>query len=106
VYSCEQLVYNVIMGDVLQPRRESLPRLFVSCGATMEIFEQVRRCRYCQSDMTDSVSAQSYRENPYCALCVNDRLRAADEAMGPTKWVRIGHYIKLVPVNEIALEGT
>jgi hypothetical protein len=67
--------------------------------------EAVRRCRYCGNDMTDTVPAESYRENPYCGECLAERLREADEAIGPTRVVRSGHYVSYVPVSGTAPAG-
>lgn len=63
-------------------------------------YEVVRRCEYCNRDMTREVSAQSYLENPFCRHCVHERLEEADSLMEPTKWVRSGDYLTLVPLSE------
>ena len=60
------------------------------------MLELVRRCNHCASDMTNRVSAESYLENPYCNGCLNARLDIANEKLGPTRWERSGHYVKLV----------
>jgi hypothetical protein len=56
--------------------------------------------------MTDAVSADSYRENPYCGKCLAERLRKADEALGPTEIVRCDYYVSYVPKSGIALADT
>lgn len=38
------------------------------------MIERKRLCRYCNSDMTDSVTAESYAQNPYCTACLYERL--------------------------------
>lgn len=48
--------------------------------AKATILELVRRCHHCQRVM--DVSAREYDENPFCRLCLKERL--AKEA-GPTQ---------------------
>ena len=65
----------------------------------MQIYERVRRCKYCNSDMTDTVSGMSYQENPFCDGCFQERVQNAAEKLGPGKWRRIPNtkYIEWVP---------
>ena len=66
----------------------------------MQLLEVVRRCRYCGSDMTRNVSSESYRENPFCAGCLNDRMGIAKNELGPIRNERHGHYLVAVRVLE------
>jgi len=39
----------------------------------------------------------SYRENPFCKQCLNERLATAREEMGPMELSVEGHYFKWIP---------
>ena len=71
-----------------------------------QFFQAVRRCRYCKSDMTDTVSADSYLENPYCHHCLHERLRRASESLGRMQWITTGSMISVIPKTETVAEGT
>jgi hypothetical protein len=47
-----------------------------------------QRCQYCDREM--SCSAASYRENPFCRLCLHERVATAAAAQGPTRLVSVG----------------
>ena len=66
----------------------------------MHLLERVRRCRFCGSDMTDSTSATSYSQNPYCDGCFEERMNRADRQFGPRTWTRVGEYFESIRVNE------
>lgn len=39
----------------------------------VQVIKVIRRCHYCQSDMTDVTSAVSYAQNPFCNACQSER---------------------------------
>lgn len=61
----------------------------------IRILEQVRRCQFCGSDMT-SIPFQEYREDPFCNLCLSERVSAAQDAIGQVHIVDEGEYNRLV----------
>lgn len=66
-----------------------------------QVFELIRRCKYCGSDMTDSVSAMGYMENPFCTGCLKERIEKTASERGPGHWERCGDYIQWVPDKEV-----
>lgn len=66
----------------------------------MHILERIRRCRHCGSDMTDTTSSSSYRENPFCGGCLEERLQNAAATLGPIRHRRVGQYIEPIQVNQ------
>lgn len=66
----------------------------------MNMFEKLRRCKYCSRDMTDSVSPDSYQQNPYCAVCDSERTQAAVEALGETTLCEVGGYLYFSPTPQ------
>jgi hypothetical protein len=66
----------------------------------MQILQIVNRCRYCGSDMTDSVTSISYLENPYCSSCLNERLKKAATLLGPIKNRVVGRYLEPMLLNQ------
>jgi hypothetical protein len=49
------------------------------------------RCLYCDRLMERDSEARL--ENPYCALCLLDRLRAGAESVGPVEWQEERDYL-------------
>ena len=41
-----------------------------------EMLERVQRCRYCHREM--AIPALNYAENPYCKVCLGDRIEAVE----------------------------
>lgn len=66
----------------------------------MKLLELVRKCQHCSSDMTDKVSPRAYLENPFCASCFGDRLKSAQDELGPVRNVLMGHYLAAIPLNQ------
>jgi hypothetical protein len=61
------------------------------------IFEEIQRCHYCGIEMTNS--PLSYIENPFCNVCLPERTRKAEEAIGLFRWKRSpGNYLRLEPL--------
>lgn len=60
------------------------------------MLERIRRCNYCNSDMTDAVSSLSYSQNPFCDECYDDRVAAASASAGPRIRKRVGRYFESV----------
>jgi hypothetical protein len=69
------------------------------------ILESVRRCRFCGSDMTDSVPPLAYRENPFCVGCLPQRLSEAKERLGPTMTRVVGNYTQVIPLTQKSPSG-
>lgn len=53
----------------------------------MELYEKIYRCKYCNREM----KASGYNQNPFCQVCLPERIEKAKSEVGPGK---------LVPVNE------
>jgi hypothetical protein len=47
----------------------------------MNILELVRRCTYCNSDMT-SIPSDAYASNPFCDGCFNQRVQEESSKLG------------------------
>ena len=52
-------------------------------------------CPCCKKE--NKTSAMSYRENPFCKQCLNERLATAREEMGLMELSVEGHYFKWLP---------
>ena len=52
-------------------------------------------CPHCKK--VNRTSDMSYRENPFCKQCLNERLATAREEMGPIELSIEGHYFKWLP---------
>ena len=62
-----------------------------------EVFEQLRRCRYCGQEM--SVTATAYAESPFCVRCLPERIaRAADRQI---EWRLIGEYFEPIRPRQL-----
>jgi hypothetical protein len=59
----------------------------------MQILERVRRCKYCASDMTDSVSSDSFAENPLCQQCLPERVGTIAKSPNELTAVKVGEYV-------------
>lgn len=58
---------------------------------------RIQRCKFCRREM--NVSALGYQENPFCSLCLHDRMQQAADKRGPVEWVdEDGHYAVLKPI--------
>jgi hypothetical protein len=68
----------------------------------MKILERLRRCNYCRHDMTDEVSPDSYRQNPYCKNCADERKQAAIKARGEVTLKEVAGSLFLSPVQRTA----
>jgi hypothetical protein len=68
----------------------------------LEIVERPRLCRHCRSDMTETVSPDSYFENPYCEGCDSERTALISDSIGPTELVDLGGYLYFRPVSQKA----
>ena len=66
----------------------------------MHILERVRRCKYCRRDVTDTITARAYAENPLCQACLPERINKAAHSSGPKKRVHIGTYVFARPVSQ------
>jgi hypothetical protein len=60
------------------------------------MLEQVRKCKYCDRDMTN-ISHLSWSENPYCSHCFEQRMSEASKKMPRQNWHIEGHYIVFTP---------
>lgn len=61
------------------------------------MLKRVKRCPYCGREVNRSSVA--FFENPYCSRCLAQRLQEANEAVGPTKIVLEGHYLRHIPLS-------
>lgn len=77
-------------------------RLSGDSSMEYEYTERLRRCRYCNRDMTDSVTPDSYLQNPYCDHCDKERTELVAASMAPTEVVEMDGYLYLSPVLEKA----
>lgn len=66
----------------------------------MKFFEKLRRCKFCRHDMTDEVTSDSYRQNPYCDQCDAERTSAIISARGPAESCMVGGYMYLRPIAQ------
>ncbi len=48
-------------------------------GASAMILEEVKRCKFCGREAT--VSSQEHAENPFCQLCLDERISAASREL-------------------------
>jgi hypothetical protein len=68
----------------------------------IRIVEVVRRCQYCGSDMTDSVSSIGYAQNPFCAGCLDERVSRARRAPENETAELIGRYFHFTQESQKA----
>lgn len=54
------------------------------------ILTRIQKCRYCRREM--SSTPLEYQQNPFCALCLDERIRAATPG-GGVGWRREGDYL-------------
>jgi hypothetical protein len=54
------------------------------------ILTRIRRCRYCKREM--SCSSLEYEQNPFCTVCLPERIRKA-KPRGGVQWKREGDYV-------------
>ena len=59
------------------------------------MLEFIRSCPFCGREAT--VSAMSWCENPFCDLCLAERIEAARREVGPIARQRVGHYLAIIP---------
>lgn len=69
-----------------------------------DMADHIKRCPHCKR--VSGVSATSYAENPYCQLCLDERLKTASEQHGPVERRRVGGMMVLIPTTGIAVSGT
>ena len=58
--------------------------------------EPASQCRYCGGEMR--VSQMSYRENPFCFACHDERVAQEAEKLGTGTVELVGDYFVFVPV--------
>ena len=63
--------------------------------------EPDRECRYCQRAMR--VSAEAYRENPFCRYCLHERMEAARSALGPSQLVLVGDHAVVISAPQVVV---
>lgn len=56
------------------------------------MLEKIRRCRHCRREVESS--PLGYEENPFCRVCLAERLR---EEAREGSLVRRGHYAVFIP---------
>jgi len=59
------------------------------------VAEEIRRCRYCDSEM--AASGLAYLENPYCVRCFRERTAGTTPA-DDFSWRLRGRYVERVEV--------
>ena len=59
------------------------------------MLEVVRRCRYCEREMTN-IGPVAYDENPFCSVCLPERLAGAAR---PGHVERHGQYGVFIPLE-------
>ncbi len=68
-------------------------------GCVPMLLQRVNRCPYC--DRENRISSDSYRENPYCGECANERLERAIAAIGPVVSRQVSdRYVEVIPVTQ------
>jgi len=60
------------------------------------MLEQIRRCKHCGRTMMD-VSHLSWKENPYCTTCFNQRLSESSKKTEASNWHIEGQYLVFTP---------
>jgi hypothetical protein len=58
------------------------------------ILERIQRCRYCGREVTKS--ALSFSENPFCDVCLDERVGLTRAIPGEIRWRPTGHYMELI----------
>lgn len=58
---------------------------------------RVQRCKFCRREM--NVSALGFKENPFCTVCLKERMDQAEAERGTMEWDdhADGHYAVLRP---------
>lgn len=62
------------------------------------LLERIRKCPHCKRENT--VSPQSYAENPYCNACYPERVKTAQAGLEPATIKRRGDYFEFIPVTQ------
>lgn len=62
---------------------------------TTNMLARVQQCHHCRREMP--VTPLSYRENPFCNVCLEERMRTADAQREPMEWVEEGKYVVFRP---------
>jgi hypothetical protein len=61
----------------------------LDASGAVRILEVIQRCSYCGREM--STTPEGYLENPFCAVCLDERLALPHEGR-PLIWRTIGGY--------------
>ncbi|MGH9932135.1 MAG: hypothetical protein ACREA9_23275 [Pyrinomonadaceae bacterium] len=66
-----------------------------------DFVEVIKRCPYCSRE--NPVPSHEYAENPFCNVCLNERLAKANSDMPATEWkYGADGYAELIPATERA----
>jgi hypothetical protein len=61
------------------------------------ILERVQRCRHCGREVTNG--SLSFLENPFCDVCLKERVGLDQSILGEIRWRVVGHYMELIPTT-------
>jgi hypothetical protein len=64
-------------------------------GGKISLLERINRCPNCGREVRRS--AISHAENPFCSVCLPERIRRA-RGSGQLTWRRVGSYVQAIPV--------
>lgn len=70
------------------------------------IAQKTRSCRHCGHDMTDEVSPESYRSNPYCNACLDERVQIASKRLGAFSIELNRGYAQIIPAQKTTPSGS
>jgi len=64
-------------------------------GTPPNFLERVQRCNYCGREM--AIDALSFLENPFCEICLPERMGLTDTFPGEVRWRVVGDYAEIIP---------
>jgi len=63
----------------------------------MRVRERIKRCRYCKREVNRC--GLSFAENPFCNVCLPERVAEASRKVGPRLPIIRGKWLYFVPVK-------
>ncbi len=61
------------------------------------MLERIQRCRHCGREATNE--ALSFLENPFCDVCLPERVGLTQSIPGEIRWRAVGDYMELIPTT-------
>ena len=65
--------------------------------ALPNLLERVQRCSHCGREMASD--ALSFLENPFCEVCLPERVGLTDTLPGEVRWRIVGDYMEVIPIT-------